>query len=161
MFPSTHHFVKHTHKYARPTISILLISELYELKTAPRAITNTLCTHLPAKSFCFRNETGQSSQPLSLKWIMCLLLKLGPISPFLHFLALCWVFVWFFSCFLFLLKIIDMVIHLRCTENLNLAPVLLVNYFLLAWDRVGLHFLRWIKQPSPCLAMVISRRSHF
>lgn len=38
----------------------------------------------------------------------------------------------FFSCFLFFLKIIDMVIHLQRTENLHLAPALLVNCFLLA-----------------------------
>lgn len=113
-----------------------LLSEYYSSlgcknSTSPRGNWQFFAHSSPTKSFCFRNEIGQSSQPLSQKWIMCLLSKLGPISPFLHFLAL------YFCCFLFFLKIIDMVIHLRCAENPNLAPTFLVNCFLLVRKRAA------------------------
>lgn len=131
MLPSTCGFLEHTHKICKTCP--LNITHLWALRiqTAPRATDNFLHTAHLQKSFCFRNETGHSSQPLAQKWIMCLLSKLGPIIPLLHFLALC------FCCFLFFSKIIDMVIYLQCTENLNPAPMFLVNCFLLVWDRAA------------------------
>lgn len=128
MLPSTCGFVDHTHKICKTHGLHIAHHCATRTQNTPKNNLQFLVHSSHAESFCLRNETGQSSQPLSQKWIIYLLPKLGPISPFLHFLAL------FICHFLFFLKIIDMVIHLRCSGNLNLAPALLVICCLLAWD---------------------------
>lgn len=129
MFTPACGFVEHAHEMCK---TYLNIAHLWAIRTqnSPKGNCQFLVHSSPAKTFYFTSEIGQSSRPLSLKWITCLLPKLGPIVPFLHLALFC-------CCFLFFLKIIDMVIHLWCTENLNLAPALLANCFLLAWDRAA------------------------
>lgn len=88
---------EHTHKICTKTCPPA-ITHLWALRNpnSPKGNWRFLAHSSQSKNpFCFRNETGQSSQPLAQKWIMCLLSELGPIAPF-YISWLC-VFAVFFS----------------------------------------------------------------
>lgn len=119
------YFCKKIHTtYPRPTVC-----KITKTQNNPKKNWQFPVHGSPTKSFCFRNKTGWSSQPLSQKWIMCLLPKLGQCHP--SYIS------WLCLSAIFFLKIIGIVIHLRCTGNLNLAPALPVSGFLLGWDRAA------------------------
>lgn len=123
----------YTQNIQDPLPALLLITGLQELKIAPRTIDNASCTtHLQNLSVSEVKRGSLASHYLRRE--LCDFYQSLAHYPLLIFpgFGLVVSLLLLFCHFLFFLKIIDTVDHLKCTENPNPAPLFLVNCFLLA-----------------------------
>lgn len=103
-------------------------------KTAIKAIDNSFFTVHPQNFFL---EMKQASQLFISEESYVPFTKVWSNISLLIFLS--FVFCLFVRFLFFLLETTEMVIYSWCTDNLNLAPTLLANCFLVAWDRQLAH----------------------